>query len=251
MPDKTTYLPGEPTWADLSSSDVEASRAFYGALFGWTAPPAQEEFGGYANFELGGRKVCGLMPLMDPRQPVGWSCYVSTADAEKTTALVTESGGTVVAPPMSVGPLGTMAVYLDPQGTFFGVWQPAEHIGAERWGDEGTLSWFELTTRDPDPAVDFYGRVFGWTDARPEGYIELQLQGTSVAGCLETPPSVPADAPSTWMPYFGVADPAGKAEQAAGLGATVLVAGQEFPGGTFSVVRDPQGATFGLLSLMT
>ena len=38
--EKTTYAPGEPTWADLSSPDTEASRAFYGALLGWECTEA-------------------------------------------------------------------------------------------------------------------------------------------------------------------------------------------------------------------
>ena len=60
---------------------------------------------------------------------------------------------------------------------------------------------------------------------------------------------VPAQVPSSWMPYFTASDPAAKAQQAAELGATVLVPMMDFPGGTFSVVQDPPGSTFGLLRL--
>ena len=250
MPDITSYLPGQPTWADLGTPDIDGSRAFYGGLFGWSAPDSDPAvFGGYTNFELDGRKVCGLMPLMDPQQPVGWSVYVSTDDAAKTTALVTEAGGTVVAPPMEVGPLGTMAVYVDAAGAFFGVWQPAEHIGAEKAFEDGALSWVELSTRDQATALDFYAKVFGWTSAAPEGYTELQLGGTSVAGCMDTPDTVPAEVPSHWLPYFGASDPAAQAARAVELGGSVVVPAQDFPGGSFAVVRDPQGATFGLIRM--
>lgn len=250
MPDKTSYAPGEPAWADLGTPDFEGSRAFYGGLFGWTAPDSDPEtFGGYTNFELGGRKVVGVMPLIDPQQPVGWSVYVSTDDAAKTTELVTEAGGNVVAPPMEVGPLGTMAVYTDAVGAFFGVWQPGQHIGAEAVGEEGTLAWIELSTRDQATALPFYGRVFGWTSVAPEGYTELQLAGQSVAGCMDTPEGVPAEVPSHWLPYFVAGDPAAKAAQAVELGATLVVPFMEFPGGTFAVVQDPHGATFGLLAM--
>lgn len=37
---------GAPCWADLWTSDVEGSRAFYAELFDWEAQEASEEFGG-------------------------------------------------------------------------------------------------------------------------------------------------------------------------------------------------------------
>ena len=49
MPERTSYEPGTPSWVDLGTSDLDASRDFYGELFGWTAdeagpgsPPAPE-----------------------------------------------------------------------------------------------------------------------------------------------------------------------------------------------------------------
>ena len=58
-----------------------------------------------------------------------------------------------------------MAVFTDPTGAFFGIWQAKSFIGAEVKGDAGAIGWNELNTRDPDAAKDFYGSVFGW-DAR-------------------------------------------------------------------------------------
>ena len=81
---KTSYAPGEPIWIDLGSPDLDASRRFYGELFGWTAQEGNADFGGYTNFEREGHLVAGLMPLMAPGQPPAWQCYVCTADAAKT-----------------------------------------------------------------------------------------------------------------------------------------------------------------------
>jgi predicted enzyme related to lactoylglutathione lyase len=249
---KTSYEPGEPIWVDLATPNVDASIAFYGSLFGWTCDQSRaEEFGGYANFSKDGKQVAGLMPLMQEGMPPVWSCYVCTDDAEKTSAKVTEAGGTVVAPPMAVAELGTMAVYNATDGSFFGVWQPGTHLGSERVHEEGTLTWTELSTRNQDAALPFYSTVFGWEPSVQEGYTEFQLGGTSVAGCMDMPDMVPAGVPSYWMPYFAASDPAAKAQEAAGLGATVLVPSMEFPGGTFSVVQDPHGSAFGLLRLNT
>ena len=249
MTDKTSYQPGEPIWIDLGTPDLDASIAFYGSLFGWTAEKGPEEFGGYTNFSKDGKKVAGLMPLMQEGQPPVWSSYICTDDADKTTALVADNGGTVHAPPMDVGTLGRMAVYADPAGGFFGVWQPGDHLGAELIDSEGTFTWTELSTRDQAAAHPFYEAVFGWTPRIADGYTEFQLGGTSVAGCMDMPDMVPAEVPSYWMPYFAAADPEAKAKQVVELGGTALVPLMEFGGGRFAVVQDLHGSTFGLLDL--
>ena len=251
MTDKSSYQPGEPTWVDLCTPDLERTRSFYGDMFGWTAPPGSEEFGGYTNFEVDGKKVAGLMPLMSPDMPPVWSTYFSVEDADKTTALVQEHGGTVVSPPMAVAALGTMAVFTDPVGAFFGIWQPGEHIGAERIDSEGTLTWVELQSRDLERSHAFYGAVFGWEPRASDGYTEYQLAGRSVAGGMTMPEMVPAEVPSYWMPYFAASDPDAKAQQAVQLGGQLIVPLMDFGGGTFTVVQDPHGSTFGLLHLTT
>lgn len=246
---KSSYQPGEPTWVDLSTPDMDRTVAFYGALLGWTYGGGSEEFGGYGSFFLDGKQVAGVMPLMAPGMPAVWSSYISTDDADKSAALVTESGGQVIAPPMDVGDLGRMAVFADPVGAVFGVWQPKQMTGAELIDSDGAFTWTELTTRDQSAAHAFYRTVFGWEAAVAPEYTEFRLAGRSVAGCMDMPAELPGEVPSHWMPYFAVADPAAAAQQAAGLGATVLVPDLEFPDGRCSVVSDPHGSTFGLLHL--
>jgi predicted enzyme related to lactoylglutathione lyase len=249
---KTTYEPGEPIWVDLATPDIDKSIAFYGSLFGWTCDRnREEEFGGYSNFSKDGKLVAGVMPLMQEGMPPVWSTYVCTDDTDKTVAKVTEAGGSVVAPPMAVAELGTMAVFTATDGSFFGTWQAGTHLGSERVQEEGCPSWVELSTRDLEAAIPFYESVFGWTANRQEGYTEFQRSGTSVAGCMDMNPMVPAGVPSYWMPYFGAADPAAKAQEVASLGGTVLVPLVEMDQLAFSVVQDPHGSTFGLLNLKT
>jgi predicted enzyme related to lactoylglutathione lyase len=247
---KTSYAPGEPIWVDLATPDIDKSIAFYGSLFGWTCDRSRsEEFGGYSNFSKDGKLVAGIMPLMQEGMPPVWSSYVCTDDTDKTVAKVTEAGGSVVAPPMAVAELGTMAVFTATDGSFFGTWQPGTHLGAERIGEEGCLSWIELSTRNQDAALPFYEAVFGWGARKSEGYTEFQQGGTSVAGCMDMQPMVPAEVPSYWMPYFQAEDPAAKAQEAASLGATVLVPFMEMEQVAFSIVQDPHGSTFGLLKV--
>lgn len=250
MTEKSSYLPGEPTWVDLATPNMDVTNRFYEGLLGWTAgEQSGEEFGGYAIFTKDGKKVAGVVPLMFEGQPAVWSCYVSTDDAEKTAAKVTEAGGTLHAPPMAVADLGSMAICMDPGGAYFGIWQPGEHTGAELVGVEGTMSWIELATRDQKTALPFYASVFGWDAHVGDGYTEFQLGGRSVAGCMDMPPMVPAEVGAYWMPYFAAEDPAAQAEKAVSLGGSVLVPYMEMAEVAFSVVRDPHGSAFGLLKL--
>lgn len=52
---------GAPCWADLWTADVEASRRFYGELFGWQAQDPAPQFGGYFMWNRNGVPIAGGM----------------------------------------------------------------------------------------------------------------------------------------------------------------------------------------------
>ena len=239
---KTSYQPGEPIWFDLGTPDQAASHAFYGALLGWTSTQPSAQHGGYASYLLRDQLVAGSMPLAMPGQPPAWTCYVCTDDADKTTALVEQSGGVTLVAPMAVDDLGRMAVYADPAGAVFGVWEPGTHTGAQLTGENGTCTWIELTAEQPTQSAGFYQDVFGWEVSASDAYVEFKRAGTSVAGCTD-----PSQGTSGWLPYFEVEDPAAAAEQAVALGGSIVLPLTTFDGGSCTIVRDPHGAMLGLL----
>jgi uncharacterized protein len=55
-----------------------------------------------------------------------------------------------------------MAVFGDPAGAAFCVWQPKEFSGAQLVKEPGTWNFGELNTPDPTGAEVFYGAVLGW-----------------------------------------------------------------------------------------
>ena len=255
MADAKTFVANAPAWVDLSSKDAAGSREFYSKLFGWDVDVQGPEAGGYALARIGGKDVAGIGPAQDPNAPTAWNIYIGTRDAAATAAKAEAAGGKVVVAPFDVLKSGRMAVFQDPTGAFISVWQPNEMPGAEVTGKPGTYAWAELNSRGFEKAKAFYGKVFGWTakvDPMPEGqadYIEFQLDGESIAGGMEMNPMVPAGVPSYWMVYFGAADVDAAHRKATGLGASEMVPPQDFPGGRFSILSDPQGGMFGLLSL--
>jgi predicted enzyme related to lactoylglutathione lyase len=241
--------PGTPTWVDLSTTDVDAGRTFYEKLFGWTTDePAGPEFGGYAMFRSNGKLVAGSGPVMGDGPPA-WNTYVRSADAGATAQKVRDAGGDVVAGPMVIGDSGTMAMFRDPTGAYFGIWQNGLHTGAELFNEPVALTWNELGTRNLDAAKRFYAAVFGW-GAEGADYVEWQLDGKRIGGCIHLDQfGVPAEVPANWLAYFDVANLDETVQRVESLGGTVNVPPRDIPEvGRFAVVADPQGAVFAVFS---
>ncbi|HYY88921.1 MAG TPA: VOC family protein [Chloroflexota bacterium] len=243
------YSPGTPMWIDLGTSDVEASKRFYGGLFGWQTQDLGPEAGGYGFFTLNGKMVGGVGPLMNPQQPPAWSTYISTSDAEATARSAQEAGGTVVVQPMDVMGQGKMSAFTDPSGAYIAAWQPIQHSGAEVINEPNSYCWTELATRDIETAKRFYPRVFGWGAETNQNYTEWKVGGRSVAGAMPMSDQMPANVPPHWLVYFAVADCDASANRAQELGANVMVPPMDVPVGRFAVLGDPQGARFGIIKL--
>ena len=54
-----------------------------------------------------------------------------------------------------------MAVFRDPEGAVFRVWQAGRRRGAQLVNEPGSLNFNNLNTRDVAGAKAFYGAVFG------------------------------------------------------------------------------------------
>jgi predicted enzyme related to lactoylglutathione lyase len=252
---EATATANKPAWVDLSSSDAAASREFYSKLFGWEIVVSPDpQYGGYGIAKVRGKDVAGIGPKMSPEAPTAWSVYIGTVDATALAEKVQGAGGTVIAPPFDVGDQGRMVVFQDPTGAFISAWEP-RNMGGFQTNAPNTFGWAELNSRGIEKAVPFYTSVFGWGEKKSEmgegapPYTEFQHGGQSIAGGMEMNPMVPAEVPSHWMVYFAVDDVDASFNKATESGGQELLAPQDFPGGRFGILRDPQGAAFGLLKM--
>jgi predicted enzyme related to lactoylglutathione lyase len=256
MSERTSYAPGTPCWVDLATPDLDTAEGFYAGVFGWEIPelPNSAEMGGYRRAKLGGRDVAGAMPLMQEGQPPAWSTYVSVDDAEAIGRAIQENGGTMMAEPMAVAEYGRLALFTDPEGAFFGIWEPADFAGAELVNEPGSFSWNELETRDPAAAKRFYGAVFGWEfneEEAPGGmaYNVARIGEDRVAGMADVKGQVPDEVPAHWMTYFSVEDAEGAMEKVKSGGGQVMFGPVDIPVGRFAMVADPWGAAFAVVRL--
>jgi predicted enzyme related to lactoylglutathione lyase len=197
-----------------------------------------------------------------------WNTYIAVESADETAARVREAAGRVIAGPFDVTEAGRMAVFADPAGAIFCVWQAGRHKGARVVNEPGALVMNGLATPDSEAAKDFYGAVFGWTTMDVGAgemwtlvgygdYLEELTPGlrkmTAEFGVPGFEDVVAAINPITgdqsgqsprWTVTFAVEDADATAAKAKELGGTVLAEPFDAPWARMTVVRDPQGATF-------
>ena len=102
-----------------------------------------------------------------------WNTYIWVESADETAAKVRDAGGKVLMEPFDVMDAGRMAVFADPEGAAFCVWQAKEHKGARIVNEHGSLNFNGLNTRDVEGAKSFYGSVFGWRTLALPGGVEM------------------------------------------------------------------------------
>ena len=250
----TPYATGTPCWVDLFTSDPERSAAFYSALLGWEFRDLGEGLGGYTLATSGGDPVAGMMRNTGAsHSPDAWSTYLATDAIEATVVKAADAGATVLAPPLPLGPLGTMAVLVDPAGAVVGLWQGGDHLGFGRHGEPGSVVWDEVHSKSFGASRDFYATVFGWRyevtgDSDDFRYLTVKVDGTEVAGLMDSARFLPEAVPSHWAVYLGVADADAAERVAVEHGATVLMSTQDTPFGRIADLLDPTGAPFKLHS---
>ncbi|GAB2852287.1 VOC family protein [Streptomyces deserti] len=238
---------GGPCWAELQTSDLEAAKRFYTRLFGWRPEPgAGPEASGYTIARLGDAAVAGLTPLDQEERPVAWNVSFAVTDADAAAQKVTAAGGTVLTAPVDVFDMGRFVVAVDPTGAVFQLWQARAFPGAGLFSAPGSLGWVELLTRAPEEAVAFYTSVFGWSATASERYTRWGVDGADFGGMVTMGDKFPHDVPAHWLPYFAVADVDATTAVVQRHG-TVLMVPTSVPGGPrLAVLRDPQGAMFGV-----
>ena len=236
---------GRFVWHEQVSLDPKKAQNFYTELFGWGTEVFKPGEVDYTMISSGGQSHGGFGKAMEGAPPPHWLSHVRVANVDETLLKVEGAGGKLAAGPFEMGEVGRMAIVTDPQGAFISLYQP-ENEGA---GSEGVFVWDELATTDVDGAQGFYTEVFGWTtkDMGPEfgGYRIFEVGETGIAGVMTLQD---ASVPAHWQPYIAVDDPDGTTAKAKELGASTLMEPMDVPTvGRIAVLRDPQGAVFGII----
>ena len=122
--------PGKFCWNELITPDPEAAKKFYGELFGWEADDMPMGEMTYTMFKPPGASspedmVGGMVQSPMPDMPPHWLSYVAVDDVAATLGKAAALGATVVTEVTEL-PMGTLAVFTDPQGAAFAIWKKRE-----------------------------------------------------------------------------------------------------------------------------
>jgi uncharacterized protein len=225
---------------------------------------------GYYIARLRGGDVAAVASQPEGAPPTAvWNTYVWVQDADETAARVRAAGGSVLMEPDDVGDFGRMAIFADPAGAAFCVWQAKAHRGAAVVNEHGSLNFNDLSTRDLEGARSFYGAVFGWEILDVGGgsmwalpgygdFLEQRTPGLrdnmaamgaperfeDVVGSVNPIPDDQPDVRAHWGVTFAVDDADAIASRAAELGGRVVVPALDAPWVRMAIIADPQGATF-------
>ena len=258
-----TSAHGSFIWYELITPDPDGAKLFYDAVVGWDiGPPSPDEMHYREIKRSDGGFAGGVLPLTGEMRDHGarpvWLGYIAVDDVDATVESIEAAGGRALMPAFDIPNVGRIAMVADPQGAPFYVMKPIPPAGSEGKDSDAFstdrpqhVRWNELSTTDPDAAIDFYASRFGWTqegdmDMGEMGkYRFIQHRGTMIGAVMPKMPDMPV---SLWSYYIGVDDIDRAASAVTGGGGKIFHGPMEIPGGEFSLNgMDPQGAAFGLV----
>jgi uncharacterized protein len=241
---------GQFVWHDLVTDDPAASRAFYGALLGWTFEAGDGIDPGYTMIKHEGRPVGGIVtrPRDGDAAVAQWLAYVVVADVDQATTAFRQAGGRIFRGPLNARKDLRVAVVADAQGAPLGLASRGPVLADERPPALHRWLWMEYVARDATAALRFYADAVGFRhevhEVRQGFTYYLLATDRPQAGLFTSPWDRET---SAWLPYVRVADPAAMAARATALGGTVALAPRaEVRNGSLAIVLDPAGAPLAL-----
>jgi uncharacterized protein len=111
-------MPSPVVHFEIRSADPDATRSFFGKLFGWTFPDGGIPGYSYVNTGVEGAIPGGISPLQDGAPMVTF--FVGVQDVAATLDAAVAQGGTIIQPATSV-PGVTFGLLADPQGQVVGL----------------------------------------------------------------------------------------------------------------------------------
>jgi hypothetical protein len=249
-----THYPGKIIWHDLITSTPEASKQFYGLLFGWEFVDLGVDLGlgrtvNYTLIRNRGRLIGGMVDANrlgrpDPKKLSQWVVVMSVADVTAAVAEVRKAGGKILTPPTDVEARGEIALVEDNQGATLALLHTRDGDPHNQAVADGDFLWDEVWPDDVASATAFYAGLTGLTAGTRElsNGREYHYMGSADAprfGVLHRPIDW---LPPTWVSYLRVGNVASIVARVPQLGGTVLVPEQDRAGQRVAMIAGPSGA---------
>lgn len=254
---------GDFIWYELMTPDPQAAKAFYDAVVGWDIEPQPAGEIDYRMIRRSdGGNAGGVLHLTEEMSDGGakpaWLGYVAVPDVDAAVRAFEAEGGRTLMPAADMRGVGRIVMVADPQGARLYLMTPTPPSGQpDAVSDVFSVDraqhvrWNELASPEPEKAIDFTHRHFGW---KADGEMDMGDLGTyhflshadRMIGAVM--PLMPGMSGAAWSYYFGVEDIDRGVDAVRRGGGTIVMEPTQIPGGEYSLnATDPQGALFGLV----
>ena len=121
--DERFYEHGLFSWNELTTTDVEAAKKFYGELLGWETEDMPLKEVTYSVIKAKGYDIGGIMTMPPGIAgiPPRWLPYVTVDEVDLTVQQAKPLGAQVIVPPTDIPEVGRFAILKDPLGAEFAV----------------------------------------------------------------------------------------------------------------------------------
>ena len=230
-------------WHDLFTTNIPASKAFYGGLFGYTFKDS-ENATTFSNAD--GEQGAIVQIDYSLEMPPHWLGYITVKDFVRTAYHVGVEGGKL----LSTGK--GFVVFTDPEGAPLKAVQGTTDISVDS-SSVGAIVWDELLCQNVAKQCEFFQLMTGWNilqqELWPAGSSILFTSGegeTTMAGVREVNPAKVQN--SLWLSYFRVDNVEESLRKVKELGGNVITDVLSLPNiGLYAVVTDDLGSVFALL----
>jgi uncharacterized protein len=118
---------GDFCWNELATPNLQATKDFYGKVFGWKFADHDMGESTYTMIKHNEKEIGGIWSIPKEQTkhiPPHWMTYILVEDAEKALEKANKHGASTVKPVTAAGEMGRFAIITDPSGAHIALWQP-------------------------------------------------------------------------------------------------------------------------------
>ncbi len=240
-------------WHDLITPDIDASKSFYGNLFGWTFTDTNMKGLRYATIYNDGNVIGGMIEVKEAKSAT-WISALPLDNAKLNARIksVVASGAKAVLAPIKLPGRGKQVVFQGPLGEEFSLISKNDYTEKmDRSSKKGNWIGMELWADNPAQASVFYNNAFAVSTTKTsydnKPYWTFDFEDQAVAGMLQNPVT---NQGSQWVPYIQFSDINEMLPSLKQSGADILLSpNKDIRDGKLGIFVDPQGAIFAVQEL--
>jgi len=120
--------PGQFCWNELATNNLQASKDFYGKVFGWKFIDHSMGDTTYTMIQLGDNNFGGIWSIPKDQEhhiPPHWMSYILVKNLNESVKSAEKAGASIIKPATQAGEMGKFAIITDPVGAHIAMWEPA------------------------------------------------------------------------------------------------------------------------------